>query len=101
VGLTADEKALLDQLSAKANEPDVDDEFEIEVYDTAKNRGARIPFKHGKKWLFDNLGIGDAPAPGGEGGEGTGAGGAGGEGTGAGGAGGEGGTARGGYFGRK
>lgn len=79
MGLSADERRMLEELTAKANRPDVDEEFEIEIYDTAKNRGARIPFSQGKKWLFDSFGIGEAPAPAegeGSGGEGGGAGGA-------------------------
>lgn len=74
MGLTADEKKLLDQLSAKANEPDHED-FEIEIFDGAK--GARVPFSQGAKWLFETFGIGEPPAPaasadGGEGGDGGG-----------------------------
>lgn len=62
MGLSADEKKLFEQLTAKANEPDVDDNFEIEIYDTNAGKGARLPFSRGAKWLFDAFGIGDAPA---------------------------------------
>lgn len=61
--LSAEEQKLLDDLNAKANEEDPDDKFEIEIYDTSQGKGARIPFSHGKKWLFDTFGVGDAPAP--------------------------------------
>jgi hypothetical protein len=60
--LTADEKKLLDELAAK-EAADEDDDFEIEVYDTTAGRGARLPMSQGRKWLFDNLGIGDDPNP--------------------------------------
>lgn len=61
MGLSADEKTLLEQLTAKAKEPDAED-FEIEIYDTNAGRGARLPFSKGAKWLFEAFGIGDAPA---------------------------------------
>lgn len=89
--LNDDEKKLLDELTARANEPDADDDFEIEVYDTSAGKGARIPFSKGKNWLFDTFGIGEAPAAP----EGGGDGGAGGDAPPAGPAGGKG------YFGRK
>lgn len=70
MALSDDEKRLLEELTAKANEPDADD-FEIEVYDTQAGKGARIPFSQGKSWLFSTFGIGEAPAsaPSGDGGE--------------------------------
>lgn len=71
--LNDDERKLLEELTARANEPDADDDFEIEVYDTTAGKGARIPFSRGKSWLFDTFGIGDAPAAEGAG-EGGGAG---------------------------
>jgi hypothetical protein len=58
--LSEDEKALLEELNRKSQEPDAED-FEIEVYDTNGGKGARIPFSKGKSWLFDNFGIGEAP----------------------------------------
>lgn len=61
--LTDDEKKLLADLKEREAAPDVDDDFEIEVYDTAKQRGARIPFSQGKKWLYESFGIGETPAP--------------------------------------
>lgn len=72
MALNADEKKLLAELQARINEPDEDNDFEIEVYDTEKGKGARIPYGTGKSWLYDVFGIGDAPAPAGdEGGAGT------------------------------
>lgn len=74
--LTADERKLLEELTAREAEPDEDD-YEIEIYDTAKGKGARLPVSQGKKFLFDNFGIGEDPNPpadpkakGGKGGEG-------------------------------
>jgi hypothetical protein len=61
--LSAEEQKLLDDLNAKANEEDPDDKFEIEIYDTSQGKGARIPFSHGKKWLFDTFGVGEDPTP--------------------------------------
>jgi hypothetical protein len=60
MALNAEEKKLLDELTARAAEPDADD-FEIEIF--AGDKGARIPFSKASKWLLDNLGVGDAPAP--------------------------------------
>ena len=86
MALTDDEKTLLEKLTAKAKEPDGPDSSEIEIYDTKAGKGARIPFHHGARWLFETFGIGDAPAAPAEG-EGTGkaAGAAGGSGAGQGG----------------
>lgn len=68
MGLSADEQKLLDELTAKASQPDADEEFEIEIFDGGK--GARIPFRHGKSWLESNFGISiGAPAPAGGGGQ--------------------------------
>lgn len=74
--LNEDEKKLLAELTDRANAPDEDDDFEIEVYDTTAGKGARIPYRKGKSWLHSAFGIGEAPAPAqGETGEGAGAGG--------------------------
>jgi hypothetical protein len=62
MALTDDEKSLLEQLTQKSKEADAEKDFEIEVY-SKDGHGARIPFSHGKKWLFDNFGIGEAEAP--------------------------------------
>jgi hypothetical protein len=60
--LTAEERKLLDELSAKEAAEDEDD-FEIEIYDTGKGKGARIPFSRGRAWLYSELGIGEDPNP--------------------------------------
>lgn len=78
MGLSEDEKRLFAELTEKSKAPDVDDNFEIEVYDTNSGKGARIPFKQGRSWLHETFGIGEAPAATTEGapeGGGTGAGG--------------------------
>ena len=71
MGLSADEKKLLEELTAKSKQPDTDEDFEIEIHDTQKGKATRVPFKVGKRWIFDNFGIGDGPAedPADEGGE--------------------------------
>jgi hypothetical protein len=63
MALTDDEKKLLAELTEKEKQGDPDENFEIEVYDTANGRGARIPFSHGKNWLWENLGLGTDPNP--------------------------------------
>lgn len=63
MGLTADEKKLLEELTAKDAEPDADETYEVEVYDTANGRGARLPYGQAKTWLFESFGIGTPPAP--------------------------------------
>lgn len=60
--LNADESKLLDELLARRDAPDDDDGYEVEIYDTNAGKGARVPFKSAKGWLFDTFGIGDAPA---------------------------------------
>jgi hypothetical protein len=60
--LTADEQKLLDELTERANSADEED-YEIEIYDTSKGRGARIPVSKGKGWLFENFGLGENPNP--------------------------------------
>lgn len=75
MALNDDEKRLLAELQAREAEPDEDDDYEIEIYDTTQNKGARIPYRTGKSWLHDVFGIGQAPAaPEGGGGESGGAG---------------------------
>lgn len=61
--LTDEEAKLLKDLTDKANEEDPDEKFEIEIYDTTQGRGARVPYSHGKKWLWDNFGLGSNPNP--------------------------------------
>jgi hypothetical protein len=60
VALSKEEKDQLDALTAKANEPDEDDDFEIEIYDGPK--GARIPYRKGRGWL-QQFGIDLDPNP--------------------------------------
>jgi hypothetical protein len=62
VALNEDEKKLLQELTDRANAPDEDDDFEIEVYDTAAGKGARIPYRKGSGWLHEVFGIGTPPA---------------------------------------
>jgi hypothetical protein len=73
MALNADEKKLFEELQARLNEPDEDDNFEVELYDTNAGKGARVPYKSAKNWLHEIFGIGDAPAP--KAGEGSGTGG--------------------------
>jgi hypothetical protein len=60
--LTDDEQKLLDELTARANEPDAADDYEVEVYDTGAGKGARLPISQAKSWLYENFGIGEPPA---------------------------------------
>lgn len=60
MGLSADEQKLLNDLTARASEPDADENWEIEIF--SGDKGARIPFSKGKDWLFREFGIGEAPA---------------------------------------
>jgi hypothetical protein len=71
VALNDDEKRLLAELQQRMNEPDEDDDYEVEVYDTTAGKGARVPYKAAKGWLHDVFGIGTpAAAPGDGGGDG-------------------------------
>ena len=74
MALNADEKKLFEELQARLNEPDEDDNFEVELYDTNVGKGARVPYKSAKGWLHEIFGIGDAPAPKTEQGSGAGSG---------------------------
>ena len=70
MALTDDERTLLEKLTKKSQEPDAPD-HEIEIYDTKKGVGARVPFSQGASWLFSQFGIGEAPkAPEGDQGKG-------------------------------
>lgn len=60
--LNEDEQKLYDELHARMNAPDEDDDYEVEIYDTAAGKGARVPYKSAKGWLADVFGIGAAPA---------------------------------------
>lgn len=71
MALNADEKKLLAELMERDKAPEDDENFEVEIYDTTKGRGARVPYKQAKGWLHETLGLGQAPpesAPAGEGG---------------------------------
>jgi hypothetical protein len=60
--LTDEQQRQLDELTALANAPDDDGEFEIEIWND-KGSGARIPYGKGKGWLSREFGIElDAPA---------------------------------------
>jgi hypothetical protein len=60
MALSDEEKATLEALQAKANEPEADD-FDIEIWDDS-GAGARVPYSKGRKWLADKFGI-DVPVP--------------------------------------
>lgn len=62
MALSDEEKAQLDALTKKANEPDADDDFEIEIYDGQK--GARVPYRKGRGYLQEHFGIDLDPDPG-------------------------------------
>lgn len=56
--LSDEEKATLEALTKKANEPDEDD-FAIEIWDET-GAGAKVPFSKGQDWLR-RFGIGVEP----------------------------------------
>jgi hypothetical protein len=62
MGLSDEEKATLEALTAKSKEPDDDDNFEIEIYDG--QRGARVPYRKGRGYLQEHFGIDLDPDPG-------------------------------------
>jgi hypothetical protein len=57
--LTDDEQKLLDELTARASEPDADD-YEVSVWNGDK--GVTLPVSKAAAWLHEHFGIGDAPA---------------------------------------
>ena len=59
--LTKEEQSLLDELTARAQEPDAED-FEIEIYDTNAGRGARLPMSKAAGKIYEWFGIGEPPA---------------------------------------
>jgi hypothetical protein len=64
MALTPEQKKLLEELTAKANEPEADD-FEVEIYNE-HGRGMRLPLSRATDWIKDNFGIGrseETPAP--------------------------------------
>lgn len=61
MALSDEEKAQLDALTKKANEPEPED-FSIEIWDET-GAGAKVPYSQGKSWL-QRFGIGlDEPEP--------------------------------------
>lgn len=69
MALSKEEQEQLDALTAKANAPDDDPDFEIEIYDGPK--GARVPYSRGRSWLQQNFGIDLDPNPEAESDDGT------------------------------
>jgi hypothetical protein len=61
MALSDEEKATLEALTKKANEPDTSDDFEIEIYDG--QRGARVPYSKGRGYLQTHFGIDLDPTP--------------------------------------
>lgn len=63
MGLNADERRLLAELQAREAQPDADDDYEVEIYDTASGRGARVPYSQAKGWLHQTFAglLGEAP----------------------------------------
>jgi hypothetical protein len=55
VGLSKEEKEQLDLLTKKANEPDEDDRYEIEI--GSGDRYARVPYHKGRSYLQEHFGI--------------------------------------------
>jgi hypothetical protein len=64
MALSKEEQEQLDALTAKANAPEEDEDFEMEIYDGSK--GARVPYRKGRSWLQQNFGIDLDPNPGNE-----------------------------------
>ncbi len=54
--LTAEEKKLLEELTARANEPDEEEDFEVWVKNDKGNE-TRIPGRRAAGWLKENFGI--------------------------------------------
>jgi hypothetical protein len=50
MALTDEEKAQLEALTAKANEPDDNEDFDIEIWDE-HGAGAKVPYSKGRSWL--------------------------------------------------
>lgn len=75
MGLSDEEKTLLEQLTKKSQESEGDDDFEVEWWeedDKGNRRGGRVPWKTGKSIYgkhFPDL-FGEKPAPGKESGTG-------------------------------
>lgn len=70
MALTPEEQSALEQLQAKAKEPDNSGEdFEIEIYNP-HGAGARVPYSRGRSFLQREFGIDLDPDPGQETGNG-------------------------------
>lgn len=54
--LTAEEKKLLEDLTARANEPDEEEDFEVWVKND-KGHETRVPGRRAAGWLKENFGI--------------------------------------------
>lgn len=68
--LTPEQQKQLDDLTALANSPDDDDDFEIEIVNG--DRRARVPYRKGRSYLQEHFGIDlDPPADDGTDGNGT------------------------------
>jgi len=61
MALSKEEQEQLDALTAKASAPEEEEDFEMEIYDGPK--GARVPYRKGRKWLQDNFNIDLDPDP--------------------------------------
>lgn len=62
MALSKDEQDQLDALTAKASEPDSDDDYEIELF-TPEGHGARVPYRKGRSYLQTHFGIDLDPDP--------------------------------------
>ena len=58
MALNKEQQKLLEELTAKAQEPDAED-FEVEIYNE-HGRGARLPISRATDWFRENFGIGAA-----------------------------------------
>ncbi len=69
-GKRGDIEAQIAALQKELEGADDDDDFEIEIF--SEGKGARLPFRQGKSWLEENLGLkfGSPAADAGDGGDG-------------------------------
>jgi hypothetical protein len=58
MGLSDQEKTLLEELTRKAAEADAED-FEVEIF--SGDKGARVPLAKAAGWLYKEFGIGEDP----------------------------------------
>lgn len=61
MGLSKEEKEQLEALTRKANEPDEDDRYEIEI--GSGDKYARVPYRKGRGFLQEHFGIDLDPSP--------------------------------------